>query len=308
MVLGRVGLTGATGMLGRHLHAALNAAGADVVSVSRTSGDGVIEWDLSKWLQHKELDELFSGVRAVVHAGALVQPKGEVDQAHLFDVNVRACANLAEWALAKSISLVFISSGSVYADPSADQLNEDSRLGANELGGFYGITKLLAEDVFARYRAQGLNVAVVRPSALFGSGGPREKMLYKFLETAVRGDAISLLPPVEDRVDFVHAADLSDAVIRILKRHCWETFNVASGAPVSIRELAATCVNAAGRGSCDVADGMVTRPPLQRFFLNTNLAQRRLDWHSRITLRQGLAMVLAGELTVESLSLNETRV
>lgn len=302
MVLKRIGLTGATGMLGRHIHAALNAAGAEVVAVSRSGGSGSTRWNLADWLEPDALDVLFPKVDAIVHAGALVYPPADASQADLFDVNVRACANLAEWASARSIPVVFISSSSVYANPDAGHLREDAPLGRNDLGGFYGMTKLLAEDMLARFRTHGLQLAVVRPSALYGSGGPVAKIPYKFLNAAARGETITLTPPLDDRIDFVHAADLSDAVVRIIERSCWATFNIASGAPVSIRELAAACGDVAGQPDIALLVEADARPPVHRFFLDTGLAQQRLDWHPRIGIRQGLSMVLAGRLTDTQLS------
>ena len=222
-------------------------------------------------------------------------------------MNVLACANLAEWSPARLIPLVFISSSSVYANPDAGHLCEDDLLGRNDLGGFYGMTKLLAEDILVRFRIQGLQLAVVRPSAIYGCGGPLIKMPYKFLNAAAQGEAIDLTPPIDDKIDFVHAADLSNAVVRILERSCWTTLNIASGAPVSIRELATICGDLAGQRGIALPAESDSRPPLQRFFLNTDLAQQRLDWQPQIDIRQGLSMVLAGCLTSTQLSTHKQK-
>lgn len=295
MVLKKIGLTGATGMLGRHLDKALRYAGAEVVPVSRsaTLGDVSACWDLAEWRELEALDALFPNVEAVIHAGAFVQTSGTVDEARMFDINVRACVNLGQWALVREVPIVFVSSGTVYANPASDNLGEESPLGWSELGGFYGLTKLLAEDVFNRLRLRGLQRAVVRPSALYGFGIPKSKMIYKFLDTARHGGTIDLTQPVNDRVDFVHAADLSRAIIKILERKCWDTFNVASGAPISLKELAEACVKLTGQGSVRIAQGDTPeREPLQRFFLKTELAQHYLDWRPEIDMMKGLNMVL----------------
>lgn len=194
MVLNRIGLTGASGMLGRHLRAAMEAGGAQVVAVSHTGSADTTSWDLSEWMSEAALDSLFPDIQAIVHAGALISADPLCEQARLFDTNVRACVNIAKWSLTKGIPLVFVSSGSVYADPETPFLSEDAMRGPNNLGGFYGMTKLLAEDLLERFRSCGLQLAIVRPSSLYGFGGPRSKMLYRFLETAARGGTISLAP------------------------------------------------------------------------------------------------------------------
>ena len=58
MVLGRIGLTGASGMLGRHINYALSSVGADVIAVSRYSGNGAGGWDLTNWLSNEEFDKI----------------------------------------------------------------------------------------------------------------------------------------------------------------------------------------------------------------------------------------------------------
>ncbi len=300
MVLGRIGLTGATGMLGRHLHAALDAAGAAVIAVSRAGSDGVAGWNLAEWLQYEDLDQLFPAVRAVVHAGALVQPSGEVDQARMFDANVRACLNLGQWALSRGISLVHISGAIVYANPCAPMQDESAPLGWSGLGGFYGFSKLLAEDVLLRLRQQGLKLALLRPTSIYGQGLDDGKMVRRFLSLATLDGVIELTEPTEDRVDLVHAADVAAAAVATLQRECWETLNVSSGDPVSIKVLAQACLDVAGSGRLAVRG---QTPPGYRpkvtYSLDINRACECLGWTPAIDIRRGLDMLLRGRYLVD---------
>ena len=169
MVLSSIALTGASGMLGRHVVAALAAAGFQVIACSRHKewGTALSEarvWDLTQWRSFDELDELFKGARAIVHAGAMVpKAEGPLDEGRMFDANVRACLNLGEWALARSVPVVHISGAIVYVEPDRQGIDETAPTGHSGLGGFYGLTKLLAEDIFRRLRERGLQVAILRP-------------------------------------------------------------------------------------------------------------------------------------------------
>lgn len=301
MVLNKVGLTGSNGMLGRHLRAALEASGAEVMAVSRTGADGSAAWDLSEWLGMEVLEQIFSGVQAVVHAGAFVQPSGTVDEARMFDANVRACLNLGQWAMNRNVPLLYISGAIVYADPCQPLQNESAPLGWSGLGGFYGLSKLLAEDVLMRLRQQGLNLSVLRPTSIYGHGIGADKMVSRFLATAVTGNAIELSQPVGDRVDLVHAADVSDAAVASLKNECWETLNVSSGKPVSILELAEACVYVAGSGRIEVRG----EPPANhktsvKYSLDISLAAERIHWQPRIDMHKGLSMLLHGQCLATS--------
>jgi UDP-glucose 4-epimerase len=302
MVLNKIGLTGATGMLGRHVQEALERSGAQVIAVNRASASGseAVGWDLEDWKSLTELDELFSDVQAVVHAGAMVQTNGLVDEGRMFNTNVRACVNLGQWAICRRVPIVHISSSTVYADTTSNKLREDAPTGWRGLGGVYGFSKLLAEDVFKLLGQQGLKLAVVRPSSLYGIGLPATKMVSCFLATAREGRSIELESPVHDRVNFIHAADLAIAILAILKSEVWNIFNIASGNAVSIQELAEACVSVTGRGSILIKEGnSQERDPISRFDLNTDMAKTLLGWKPQFDIKQGLSMMLQGYLHVD---------
>lgn len=291
MVLKVIAVTGATGMLGRHVSAALTAEGFNVVPCSR-GGESVsgCTWDLTQWKSERELDALFDGVDAVVHAGAAVPKAGLLlDDGDTFNANVRACFNLAGWARRRSKPVVYISGAVVYADINRDGIQESDPLGHSGLGGLYGMTKLLGEDVLRREEQCGMKLAVLRPTSIYGAGLAPGKMLTNFLETARRGGTIELKPPVEDRIDFVHAADVADAVARVLHTAIWETFNIGSGRTTSVLELAEACVRVAGCGEVKVQAGAESAPKGSvRFGVNCARASSRLGWQAHMDLLDGI--------------------
>lgn len=292
-------------MLGRHVRAALEKAGAQVIAVNRTdaSGGKASAWDLADWRSPAELDALFSGAQAIVHAGAMVQTNTPIDEGRMFNVNVRACVNLGQWALSREVPVVHVSGSTVYADTASNDISEDAPSGWSGLGGFYGFSKLLAEDAVIRLRQQGLKLAVVRPSSVYGFGLPSTKMASSFLATAGKGETIELSPPVEDRVDLVHAADVTLAILAILKTEAWDTFNIASGRAVSIKELAEACVSEAGRGSVLInGEKAQARAPITRFALNTDRAKSRLGWRPTLDIKRGLEMMIQGRLCADDSS------
>jgi nucleoside-diphosphate-sugar epimerase len=296
MVLNKIGLTGATGMLGRHVRVALEMAEAQVVAVSRDNvlNKNISIWDLANWLSSTELDDLFSGVQAIVHVGAMVpRQSGLIDEGCMFDANVRACLNLGLWAISRNVPIVHISGAIVYAEHDREGLTEDATLGWSGIGGFYGLSKLLAEDVFKHLCQQGLKLAVVRPTSIYGYGLPAEKMISNFLATAKEGGAIELAPPVHDRVDFIHAADVALAILAILKADAWNTFNIGFGCAVSIKQLAEACVSVTGRGRILInEDKAQARDSIIRFALNTSRAKNLLAWQPSLDIERGLRMTL----------------
>ena len=243
---------------------------------------------------------MFASADAIIHAGAAVpSARSSYGENELFDANVRAVFNLAGWARKRQLPFVHISGAIVYANPNGPDIREDAPLGWSGLGGSYGLTKLLAEDVLRREEGRGLALAILRPSSIYGYGLAAEKIICSFLNRAREGAAIELSEPVDDGADLIHAADVASAVVKVLKREAWETFNLGAGKCTSVRDLAATCISVAGEGTIEITDGDgPPRPPERRFGLNCQLANERLGWSARIGLPEGLRAVLEHEVLV----------
>ena len=126
-------LTGASGMLGRHILAALERTAGSARCSSRQppvwpgKEHAWQPWDLSQWKTPDDLDALFPDVRAVIHAGAAVpSPARPVPPGDVLQVNVRASQCLGQWAAERGIPLIFFSSATVYAEPCAPALTENA--------------------------------------------------------------------------------------------------------------------------------------------------------------------------------------
>lgn len=296
----RIALTGASGVLGRHILALLARDRVEVLAASRKvpADQGEASsweiWDLQEWREPDALDELFPAATAVVHAGALVRAPGvTMDCRTLFDANIRATWALGGWALARGIPMIFISGATVYAAAEGGRPAENDELAwQGATGGAYGHSKLLAEAALWPLRQEGLNLAVLRPSSIYGTGMASGKLIPTWLEIAAKDETIFIDPPAKDCIDLVHAADVARAVKLTLDRRAWATFNVASGAPQTLMEIAQACVCVAGRGRVIVRETTTDRPPQLRFALNTEYARRALDFQASIEIEQGLKLML----------------
>ena len=119
MVLNKVGLTGATGLLGRHIRTTLEKAGAQVVAVSRENDSikEVVGWNLKDWQSLKDLDLIFKNVQVVVHAGAMLPDRQALyNEGASFNANIRSSLNLGLWAMERQVPIIFISGAIVYSD------------------------------------------------------------------------------------------------------------------------------------------------------------------------------------------------
>jgi UDP-glucose 4-epimerase len=285
-----VAVTGAAGMVGRHVVAALNRSGLRCLPIGRH------QWDLRNWKNVADLDEIFGASSSVVHAGAIVPVSGQtVSSGDLFDANIRASLCLGEWCVARDRSLVLISGATVYAFPLAVGIKETDPLTTRPVSGLYGLTKLLAEQVLGPSLAAGLRLAVLRPSSVYGAGIPSSRMIGSLLARASKGDDIELKSPIHEKINLLHATDLADAVVRVLEADAWDTFNVAAAEASSVADIAHTCVSVVGKGRV-ISPSSEGGQPSTRYQLDCSKAAAAFHFRQKIDLVEGLRRTWLNEL------------
>ncbi len=282
-------------MVGRHVVQALldrgiAIASASIRSVSLPSPQcSWTAWDLRQWRDPEELEHIFPGVDALLHVGAIV-PKADaaVEDHEILDANVRSCLALAQWAEKTGKPMIFLSGSTVYEDPGKQQIRETDPKTNRGFGGFYGFSKKSAEDLLDHIAARGLKLGILRPSSIYGFGLSHEKMIMKFLAQASAGQTIELTPPVEDRVDLIHASDVAEAMLALLEHEAWGVYNIASETPSSMLEIAQACVKAVGKGDIRIMAERRARTPVMRFNLCCDAARKAFHFCPKIVLDKGI--------------------
>ncbi len=181
----RIGVTGASGYVGRAVVAAAGRAGLSVVAIGRRAAPKGIEWRHSD-LTRRPDDDLLAGLDAVVHLAADTAQRlpagGDPERAY--------AEALARQAAERGIPLVFASSQAASAEaPSA-----------------YGRNKHAIERVIAEFGAIS-----IRPGLVVGGD---ESGLFGLLCAFVRRSPLlpKLLPA--PAVQPVHVDDLARALLR----------------------------------------------------------------------------------------------
>ncbi|MBT6029539.1 MAG: NAD(P)-dependent oxidoreductase [Crocinitomicaceae bacterium] len=286
----KVGLTGSTGMIGRHMKCLLEFHNVECICIKRDS------WNLLDWKTLQELDELFEEVDAIFHFGAALPKASTYTNENnqqtqvIFDANVRACLNLAEWAQSRDVPVVFLSGATVYDEPCAKKINETAPQVKNGFGGFYGYSKLLAEKVFDHFMECGLKLVILRPSSVYGVGLGAGKLISNYLNLASSNEIIKLESP-QNRINLIHALDVSKAAFLALSNRSWGVYNVASEDNSSIQELAQSIVNVCGAGTIVINETLIGQAPFVRFDLDTSKATHAFSFKQTINLNEGLALM-----------------
>lgn len=254
----RIVVTGGTGLIGRAVLRCLKNAGAEVLTVASSVADGPssIRIDLSD--AQLSLDRLLdTRPDVIVHLAAVV-PGTRSPDLLLDAAKTRAIDKLiTEYAKARSVPLIYASGCSLYDAADPGWKNEGSPVAADH--------PYLAAKLDGERLVKECSGVILRISSPYGRGMPSSLVLPRFVGRAARDETIEVWGTGSREQDFIAVEDIADAVKAALKRFRPGVYNIASGSPLTMRQLAELAIKVAGKGrlrvgGCDdVQDGRTAR-------------------------------------------------
>ncbi len=219
------------------------------------------------------------------------------DPASTNDVNVTGTLNvLREATRCKVRRLVFASSTAVYGDAKKLPINEN--LTINPISP-YAASKLAGEAYCKAFTGSyNLSTVVLR---FFNVYGPRsEKSPYcgvitKFLQQANKGETLKIFGDGKQTRDFIHVKDIVEAIILALEARGvdGETFNICTGIPTSINDLA-KAVQVATQKDLPITHEIARQGEIKFSYGDPSKAEERLHFKTKISLSEGLSSLLKG--------------
>jgi UDP-glucuronate 4-epimerase len=240
-------------------------------------------------------DRLAANTAGVLHLAGLagVRPSF-ADPARYAVVNVEGTATqLAAAQEAGTPLFVFASSSSVYGNATPLPANEDaaattpeSPYAASKRGG-----ELLVSSMVRR--TPEMRCPILRFFTVYGPWQRPEMAISSFLRSIIAGHPITIFGDGSMRRDFTHVDDLVRGVLAAVDHgpSGVRSYNLGSGAPVTLAELVAAMGRATGR-TIGVERAPVPLGDVDATFADTTRAQGELGWRPRITLDEGLATVV----------------
>ena len=113
-------------------------------------------------------------------------------------------------------------------------------------------------------------------------------MVRHFLARASAGEDLNYHGTGSRMQDFIYVADVADAVCRCVARNAQGVLNIASGRAISMKNLAATVVEAVDRPVRIVASGEPDGQEGRTALYSIEAARHTLAWEPATTLRRGL--------------------
>jgi nucleoside-diphosphate-sugar epimerase len=192
--------------------------------------------------------------------------------------------NICESAKKHRVSrVVYISSSMVYGNFD-DQVEEDYNCRPI---GQYGILKLTGEDIVKDYHRRGaFEYAIIRPSAVYGPLDVEDRVVAKFMLTAMRGGILNVNGAGET-LDFTYVDDAADGIVAaaVTDHARNNTYNITKSHSVSLLEAAEMIVKIVGKGKIECRGKDADFP--SRGALNIDRARDILGYDPKVDVEEG---------------------
>jgi UDP-glucuronate 4-epimerase len=213
-------VTGAAGLVGRHVTDLLRSRGVQVVAHARRPGPG-IDWAADLADPQMPPDPERFDVAAIVHCAAAIPARSD-----RFDRdNTMASSTLAaSLSTAESLErIVHLSSVAVYQRPAVGRwlIAEDVATVDGAENGSYAVSKCASErslDAVGRDKP-GVAITHLRASSIYGPGMVRTTLLPVLVARALRNDPLLLHGTRPYFQNFVHVADVAKLAVALLQEN-----------------------------------------------------------------------------------------
>lgn len=293
-----IGITGASGMLGKHLIQVLSKKKIKIISTSRKRvffKNKLLEWkklDLMKLENEEPLKKIFKNIKTIVHLGALVPVSSHQNRKKIRKTNFEATVKIAKWAIKNDIHLIYISGAIIYDAQNNKKIKEVSLIKKNFLKDYYGQSKRNC-DVFLQKKINlKKKITILRPTSIYGYGLNKNKIMMKLVRLTKLNKSIKLYYPFE-KINFIHANDVANAIYKSIIKKKFKIFNIGSDKLYSIIDLSKILINInKSKSKLKIIKDMNQKVVVNKYNISSNKAKNNLNWENKIGIKNGLKLVI----------------
>ena len=296
-------VTGGLGLIGHHVVHKLEQLNKDIVVIDTKTNYGIIPKDEIEYLMverskkikssiydldiRDNIEQLFEEHKfdSVIHLASF--PRQKVVNANPVwgsQVMSEGLLNLLENSKRFGVKkFVYISSSMVYGD-FVDDVKEDYNCKPQ---GQYGILKLAGEHLVKDYTRRGyFNHVIIRPSAVYGPLDVEDRVISKFMLTAMRGGTLRV-NGARETLDFTYVEDAADGIVKatLSENTNNKTYNITKSHSRSLLDAANLAVNIVGKGNIEVKDRDLDFP--SRGALNIEAAKNDFGFDPKVDVEEG---------------------
>lgn len=178
---------------------------------------------------------------------------------------------------------IYISSSMVYGD-FTDDVTEDAICRPQ---GQYGIMKLAGEWLVKDYsRRDNIVHTIIRPSAVYGPLDVEDRVIAKFMLTAMRGGTLNVNGAGET-LDFTYVEDAADGIVAAALSNNTDnkTYNITKSHSRTLLDAAQLAVKIVGKGNINIRDKDADFP--SRGALNIEAARKDFGYDPKVDVEEG---------------------
>ena len=248
----------------------------------------------------KAVNELADETDVIIHTAAQISVNRSIeDPIYDADNNINGTLNLLEAARRSDVKrFIYISSAAVYGKPKRLPIDEEHP--TNPLSP-YGLSKLTGERyTLLYYNLYGLPTVCVRPFNIFSPrqnpNSPYSGVITKFIERIRNNQNPIIFGDGNQTRDFVYIEDVVDAIFSAIenKRAVGELFNIGTGKPIRITELANMIIKVSNK-NLEPAFAPAQVGEIRESYADITKAKKVLGFTYKYTLEQGLKLCISNK-------------
>jgi len=293
--MNKILVTGASGWIGRHCVPLLVSKGYEVHAVSRNRPADLsitdVSWHEVDLLAHGSATELVRRIRPdqVLHFAWYAEP-GKFWQANENLDWVRTSLELAR-ALAESGGKRIVGAGTCaeYESNAGECCESSTRILPDSL---YGTSKHNVERYLQSLASEtGLSYAWGRIFFLYGPHEHRSRLVAYVVRSVLSGEPAHCSEGTQV-LDFLHVEDAASAFLRLLESDAQGPVNIASGRPISVRDVLHEIGRQTSRPELIQFGALKPGPGIDRLWANTQRLQRETGWAQKFNLADGIQQTI----------------
>tara|TARA_B100001248_G_C27370382_1_gene451325 strand:+ start:76 stop:999 length:924 start_codon:yes stop_codon:yes gene_type:complete len=292
-------VAGGSGFIGANLIKVLISSGNKVISISKNKNvknrkiEGVkyIYHDLRKPLSEEKYT-LLSDIKYVVNCSGYIDHTDFSNGGKIiFNDHFESIINLTNIAMNLKVnSFIHIGSSDEYGENNSP-ISESARESPISP---YALAKLTSTHYLQLcYRQKILNTIVIRPFLVFGEGQNKNRFLPYLIDNCINNREFKVTKGAQIR-DYLYVKDFNLALLKAFnnEKAFGEVINIASGIPISIKEIIECVKEITGKGKPNY--GAIDYRPGEsmRLYADITKAKEILKWEPKFNFKNSLKKVI----------------
>lgn len=291
-------LTGATGFIGRHALQPLIERGYEIhatIAPHQPPGaaEAAIYWHTVDLLDPPQMHRIMTAVRPshLLHFAWYVEPGQFWHAVENLRWVEATLALVRAFAAADGRRIVIAGTCAEY-DWSQDAICREDQTPLRPAT-LYGVCKHALHQIVATFAANtGISFAWGRIFWPYGPGEHPSRLVASVVRSLLQGESAPCSHGRQVR-DYMYTLDIADAFVALLDSPVTGPVNIATGAPVSIKDVVSTIADQLGRPDL-IQLGARESPEAEPMLLIADVTrlQREVNWRPRFDLSTGIAQTI----------------